>query len=147
MKNGVKSLDLVRYAETNGYERDGDKPMAWRYRDYVSRAFNENKPYDRFVQEQLAGDELPEADADAITATGFHRPVSGTTNRLTVNLPAMITWTTFLEPRETYFWLCPLVAPGAMITKSIRYPRRITIPCFLSSPTCPPTWKRKYQFG
>ena len=72
-KWGRHWLDLVRYAETNGYERDGDKPMAWRYRDYVIRAFNENKPYDRFVQEQLAGDELPEADADAITATGFHR--------------------------------------------------------------------------
>ena len=72
-KWGRHWLDLVRYAETNGYERDSDKPMAWRYRDYVIRAFNENKPYDRFVQEQLAGDELPEADADAITATGFQR--------------------------------------------------------------------------
>ncbi|MFP6900747.1 MAG: DUF1549 domain-containing protein, partial [Opitutales bacterium] len=72
-KWGRHWLDLVRYAETNGYERDGDKPMAWRYRDYVIRAFNQNKPYDRFVQEQLAGDELPDLDADSITATGFHR--------------------------------------------------------------------------
>ena len=72
-KWGRHWLDLVRYAETNGYERDGDKPMAWRYRDYVIKAFNENKPYDQFVQEQLAGDELPEADADSITATGFQR--------------------------------------------------------------------------
>ncbi|MFP6894877.1 MAG: DUF1549 domain-containing protein, partial [Opitutales bacterium] len=72
-KWGRHWLDLVRYAETNGYERDGDKPMVWRYRDYVIRAFNENKPYDQFVQEQLAGDELPEADADSITATGFQR--------------------------------------------------------------------------
>lgn len=72
-KWGRHWLDLVRYAETDGYERDGDKPMAWRYRDYVIRAFNENKPYDVFVQEQLAGDELPEADADSITATGFQR--------------------------------------------------------------------------
>ena len=72
-KWGRHWLDLVRYAETNGYERDGDKSMAWRYRDYVIKAFNENKPYDRFVQEQLAGDELPDADADSITATGFHR--------------------------------------------------------------------------
>jgi hypothetical protein len=72
-KWGRHWLDLVRYAETNGYERDSDKPMAWRYRDYVIRAFNENKPYDEFVQEQLAGDELPEADADSITATGFQR--------------------------------------------------------------------------
>ena len=65
--------DLVRYAETNGYERDGDKPQAWRYRDYVIKSFNENKPYDLFVTEQLAGDEIPNAGADAITATGFHR--------------------------------------------------------------------------
>ena len=62
--------------------------------------------------------------------------VSGTTNQLTVNSPAMIIWTIFFEPRETYFWPCPLAAPGAMIIKSIRYPPKITIPCFLSSPTC-----------
>ncbi|SVD15969.1 uncharacterized protein METZ01_LOCUS368823, partial [marine metagenome] len=72
-KWGRHWLDLVRYAETNGYERDSEKPNAWRYRDYVIRAFNQNKPYDRFVQEQLAGDELPDKDADSITATGFHR--------------------------------------------------------------------------
>ena len=72
-KWGRHWLDLVRYAETNGYERDGDKPQAWRYRDYVIKSFNENKPYDKFVTEQLAGDEIPDASADAITATGFHR--------------------------------------------------------------------------
>ena len=49
-------LDLVRYGETNGYERDSAKPSAWRYRDYVIDAFNRDKPYDRFVREQLAGD-------------------------------------------------------------------------------------------
>ena len=70
-KWGRHWLDLVRYAETNGYERDGDKPQAWRYRDYVIKSFNENKPYDKFVTEQLAGDEIPDAGADAITATGF----------------------------------------------------------------------------
>ena len=72
-KWGRHWLDLVRYAETNGYERDGNKPHAWRYRDYVINAFNQNKPYDQFILEQLAGDELPEANAEAITATGFHR--------------------------------------------------------------------------
>ena len=51
-------LDLVRYAETNGYERDATKPHVWRYRDYVIRSLNEDKPFDRFVLEQLAGDEL-----------------------------------------------------------------------------------------
>ena len=52
-------LDLVRYADSNGYERDAEKPFVWRYRDYVIRAFNADKPFDRFVLEQLAGDELP----------------------------------------------------------------------------------------
>ena len=66
-------LDLVRYAETNGYERDSRKDLIWKYRDYVIRAFNEDKPFDRFVLEQLAGDELPDKDADSITATGFYR--------------------------------------------------------------------------
>ena len=66
-------LDLVRYAESNGYERDSVKPEAWRYRDYVVRALNEDKPYDRFLREQLAGDELDDVTADSVTATGFHR--------------------------------------------------------------------------
>jgi hypothetical protein len=66
-------LDLVRYAETNGYERDATKPHVWRYRDYVIRAFSDDKPFDRFILEQLAGDELPDADADALIATGYHR--------------------------------------------------------------------------
>jgi cytochrome c553 len=66
-------LDLVRFAETNSYERDNPKPSAWRYRDYVIRSLNDDKPYDRFVREQLAGDELPGRDIDAITATGYYR--------------------------------------------------------------------------
>ena len=71
-------LDVVRFAETNGYELDGDRPHAWRYRDYVIRSFNADKPYDRFVTEQLAGDELaagqePRQVADLWIATGMHR--------------------------------------------------------------------------
>lgn len=66
-------LDLVRYAETNGYERDGAKPSVWRFRDYVIDAFNADKPYDRFIVEQFAGDELPDASMETIVATGFHR--------------------------------------------------------------------------
>lgn len=66
-------LDLVRYGETNSFERDGAKPHVWRYRDYVIRSFNEDKPYDQFVREQLAGDELPEPTADSIIATGYYR--------------------------------------------------------------------------
>jgi len=77
-------LDLVRYAESNGYERDGAKPNAWRYRDYVIDAFNRDKPYNQFILEQLAGDELADERIgqaaagsrewrDAIVATGFYR--------------------------------------------------------------------------
>ncbi|HEX4142373.1 MAG TPA: DUF1553 domain-containing protein [Pirellulales bacterium] len=66
-------LDVVRYADTNSFERDSAKPNAWRYRDYVIRSLNADKPYDQFLIEQLAGDELPEPGADAIIATGFYR--------------------------------------------------------------------------
>ncbi len=66
-------LDLVRFAETNSYERDNPKPHAWRYRDYVIRSFNDDKPFDRFIREQLAGDELPDGGADGLIATGYYR--------------------------------------------------------------------------
>ncbi len=66
-------LDLVRYAETNSYERDGAKPNAFKYRDYVIKSFNDDKPYDQFVREQLAGDELDEVNRETLTATGYYR--------------------------------------------------------------------------
>src|SRR4029077_9810881 len=58
--------------ESDGYEYDATRPFAWRYRDYVVRAFNADKPYDRFIREQIAGDELFPEDADALTATAFN---------------------------------------------------------------------------
>jgi hypothetical protein len=72
-------LDVVRYAETQGFERDEFRPLTWRYRDYVVRALNQDKPFDRFIREQLSGDELVDgpprdaADVDRIVATGFLR--------------------------------------------------------------------------
>jgi hypothetical protein len=71
-------LDVVRYAESNGYEIDAERPHAWLYRDYVIRAFNEDKPYDQFITEQIAGDELARGkaqpqNADLLVATGFNR--------------------------------------------------------------------------
>ena len=66
-------LDLVRYAETNGYERDNPKDNVWKYRDYIIQALNDDKPYDDFVIDQLAGDEREQATAESITATGFYR--------------------------------------------------------------------------
>ncbi|HLW66844.1 MAG TPA: DUF1549 and DUF1553 domain-containing protein [Gemmataceae bacterium] len=66
-------LDVVRFGQTNGYERDGEKPNAWRYRDYVIDSFNRDKPFDQFVKEQIAGDELTPVTDDGIIATGFFR--------------------------------------------------------------------------
>jgi hypothetical protein len=66
-------LDLVRYAESDGFKADDVRPNAWRYRDYVIKAFNDDKPYDRFVREQLAGDELYPSDPEALVATAFNR--------------------------------------------------------------------------
>lgn len=66
-------LDVVRYAESDGFNSDAFRPNAWRYRDYVIKSFNADKPFDRFVQEQLAGDELFPNDPDALIATGYLR--------------------------------------------------------------------------
>ncbi len=66
-------LDLVRYAETNGYERDAAKPHVWRYRDYVIRALNDDKPYSQFIIEQLAGDEIEDASPETLIALGYNR--------------------------------------------------------------------------
>ena len=72
-------LDVDRYADTHGYERDEFRPLAWQYRDYIIRAFNADKPFDRMILEQLAGDELvagspqTQDEADALIATGYLR--------------------------------------------------------------------------
>jgi hypothetical protein len=66
-------LDVVRYADTDGYKLDHVRPEAYRYRDYVIRAFNTDLPYDRFICQQLAGDELEPHNPDALTAVGFFR--------------------------------------------------------------------------
>ena len=64
-------LDIAHYADTHGFERDQLRPNAWRYRDYVVASLNTDKPYDRFIREQIAGDVLTPADPEAIIATGF----------------------------------------------------------------------------
>jgi hypothetical protein len=70
-RQGRKWLDLARYADSTGFQNDNDRLNMWRYRDYVINAFNRDKPYDRFIQEQLAGDELWPGDEQALIATGF----------------------------------------------------------------------------
>jgi len=66
-------LDLARYADSEGFKSDETRPNIWRYRDYVIDAFNQDKPYDRFIKEQIAGDELYPQDPAALIATGFNR--------------------------------------------------------------------------
>ena len=66
-------LDLARYADTSGFHNDLDRPYAWKYRDYVIRSFNEDKPYARFIAEQIAGDEVEGANEQTLIATGFCR--------------------------------------------------------------------------
>jgi mono/diheme cytochrome c family protein len=66
-------LDVVRFAESEGFEYDRQVAGLWRYRDYVIKSFNDDKPYDRFILEQLAGDELDTADQDVLIAAGFQR--------------------------------------------------------------------------
>ena len=65
-------LDVVRYADTGGFEADYLYPSAWRYRDYVIRSLNADKPFDRFIQEQVAGDELWPGDEEAVLATALY---------------------------------------------------------------------------
>jgi len=66
-------LDVARYADSNGFEHDYDRPNAWRYRDYVIRSFNQDTPYNTFLAEQIAGDELDRVTDDSMIATGFLR--------------------------------------------------------------------------
>ncbi len=68
-------LDLARYADSKGFERDPHRDI-WRYRDWLIRRFNEDMPYDQFIIEQLAGDLLPNATDDQLVATAFHRNTS-----------------------------------------------------------------------
>lgn len=66
-------LDVVRYADTSGFSNDYERPNTWRYRDYVVRSFNSDKPFDRFIVEQIAGDELERPDPELLIAAGFLR--------------------------------------------------------------------------
>ena len=68
-----KWLDVARYADSNGFELDLDRPHAWRYRDYVIQSFNSDNPYSRFIQEQIAGDEMFPGNKEALIATGYLR--------------------------------------------------------------------------
>ncbi len=79
-------LDLARYADSNGFKSDEPRPNIWRYRDYVIDAFNSDKPYDQFIREQIAGDELYPHDKNARIAVAFNRHFTEETNQPVIEL-------------------------------------------------------------
>ena len=83
---GRRWLDLTRHADSDGYNTDGTRPNMWRYRDYVIKAINDDKPYNTFIKEQLAGDELWPDRKDALVATGFLRNFPDEINARDLNL-------------------------------------------------------------
>jgi hypothetical protein len=83
---GQHWLDVARFAESSGYENNKPRENAWPYRDYVIRSFNEDKPYDRFLREQLAGDAVADGDPLVDAATGFL--VAGPTDLNVTQIPA-----------------------------------------------------------
>ena len=85
-RQGRRWLDLTRYADSDGYNADGTRPNIWRYRDYVIASFNQDKPFDRFVKEQIAGDELWPDRSEALVATGFLRNFPDEINARDLNL-------------------------------------------------------------
>ena len=85
-RQGRRWLDLTRYADSDGYNADGTRPNIWRYRDYVIAAFNQDKPFDQFVREQIAGDELWPDRNEALVATGFLRNFPDEINARDLNL-------------------------------------------------------------
>jgi len=85
-RQGRRWLDLTRYADSDGYNADGTRPNIWRYRDYVIASFNQDKPFDQFVKEQIAGDELWPDRNEALIATGFLRNFPDEINARDLNL-------------------------------------------------------------
>jgi len=79
-------LDLARYADSNGFKADETRPHVWRYRDYVIQALNQDKPYDRFVQEQIAGEEMFPGSLEAVVAAGFNRHFPDESNAANIAL-------------------------------------------------------------
>jgi hypothetical protein len=118
-------LDTVRYADSSGFQYDRHRPTAWRYRDYVIRAFNQDLPYSQFIREQLAGDELDWVTFDSLTATHFLRGGPRVEQREADNPE-------YRRPS----WASASSAPGATIISSTRFPRTTTTGSRLfSSPT------------
>ena len=135
-------LDVVHYGDTHGYDKDKPRPWAWPYRDYVVRSLNDDKPYQRFVREQIAGDHLWPDDPDAIVATGFiaagpwdfigHAEVPET--KIDGQIARTSIATTWLLRPSIRLSARPFSALDATTTSSIRFCRNITMDCKRCSP-------------
>ena len=129
-------LDVVRYADSAGYELDTFYDFAWSYRDYVIRALNDNKPMDRFLQEQIAGDELwPDSD-DARIGTGFCT-VGPYAYEGGIGRPKVIEYQRLTDIADTTGSAADgphgRIVPAATITSMIRFRSTIISPCRRSS--------------
>jgi hypothetical protein len=141
-RRGQHWLDLVRFAESDGFEYDNHRPDAWRYRDYVIRSFNDDKPYDRFVLEQLAGDEIAPGDQEMRVAAGFDRlaPLrlnAGNQEVASSRNEVLTEMTTSWAPLSLG---SPSAARVATITSSTRFVRPTTT-AFRA--TCGDAWRRR----
>jgi hypothetical protein len=128
----VPRLDAVRYADSAGYHSDGERP-AWPYRDYVLRALLNNKPFDEFTREQLAGDLMPNATPEQTSeqkiASAYNR--MGRTSAEGGLQPKNIgpnTEPTACAPSAPTGWAAPSAAPSVTTTSSIRSLPKISIP-------------------
>ncbi len=132
-------LDLARYADSDGYESDLDRKTAYRYRDFVIHALNDDMPFDQFVRWQIAGDELepgnPVRSPQRVSArrrrVRKRRPLI---RRRTRRRFVMTSWTTCSRPRAQPFSASRSAVRVAMTTSSIRFPRAIIIRCWRRSP-------------
>jgi hypothetical protein len=127
---------VARFAESGGFELDGDRPLAYRYRDFVIKAFNEDLPYDTFVQWQIAGDEIAPDNAEALKATGFLgcgvRNAVITKNQ--VEKERYDSSTTFYRPPPFQCSASVSAVPVAMTTSTIRSVAETTTGCCRPSP-------------
>ena len=135
-------LDLARFAETHGYDKDKLRPNAWPYRDYVIRSFNEDKSFARFVQEQVAGDVLFPGEPDGIIGLGFlaagpwdyvgHQEVGE--DKLDGQVASTSIGMKWYQPSSTCFKAPPSSAPSVTTTNLIRSKWKITTASIPSLP-------------
>ena len=127
-------LDLVRFAETAGFNADPPRPLAYKYRDYVINAFNADLPYDRFIIEQIAGDELFPDRVDALAATGFNRMWPDESNASNILKSRQESLNDLTANVGVVFLGLSLGWRSVTIISSTPFPRRISTGCRRFSP-------------